>query len=358
MGARVVTTRGLHADLRIVRGAFELSAALRVDPGEVVAVLGPNGSGKSTMLAALAGLLPPVDGRVVLDGLMLDDASAGRHIEPPDRSVGVMFQDYLLFPHLTAVANVAFGLRARGVPKAVALERAGAWLARMGLADMAGRRPRQLSGGQAQRVALARALVTEPRLLLLDEPLAALDAGTRAAVRQDLRRHLSAYDGCTLLVTHDAIEAMVLGDRIVVLEAGRVVQEGTPSDVARHPRTEYVASLVGLNLLRGTARDHEVAVGSGGSVVLGHAATGEVLVAFRPSAVTLHREPPEGSARNVWAGTVSEVEAHGDVVRVAVDGQVSLLADVTPYAVADLRLAPGEPVWATVKATEVTAYPA
>ncbi len=358
MGTGTVTASGLRAELHVVRDEFELSATLHADAGEVVAVLGPNGSGKSTLLASLAGLLHPTGGRVVLDGEVLDDAGERRHVAPPHRRVGVVFQEYLLFPHLTAVTNVAFGLRAQGVAKAIAHERAVAWLARMGLAELADRRPRQLSGGQAQRVALARALVTEPRLLLLDEPLAALDAGTRAAVRQDLRRHLAAYDGCTVLVTHDAIEAMVLGDRVVVLERGRVVQEGTPSDVARHPRTDYVASLVGLNMVRGTAHGHDVSISGGGTVVVGHPLSGEVLVAFRPSAVTLHLAPPEGSARNVWPGTVAEVEAHGDIVRVAVDGQVPLLADVTPFAVADMALAPGEPVWATVKATEVTAYPA
>jgi molybdate transport system ATP-binding protein len=253
---------------------------------------------------------------------------------------------------------VAFGLRARGVPRAEARSRADAWLDRVGLTEYAGSRPRQLSGGQAQRVALARALAADPRLLLLDEPLAALDAGTRLEVRADLRRHLAGYDGAAVVVTHDALDAMVLADRLVVLEQGRVVQEGTPRQVTAHPRTDYVARLVGLNLLRGLAVNGRVDLVGGGTLTSSGHADGDVFVAFSPSAVALHRSRPDGSARNCWPGRVASVEAHGDTVRVSVDGPVSLVADVTPLAVADLGLRPGSEVWAVVKATETTVYPA
>jgi molybdate transport system ATP-binding protein len=349
---------GLDADLRLRRGDFVLDIALSVAPGEVVALLGPNGAGKSTALRMLAGLLSVQDGVVRLGGSVLEDTTARVRLTPEQRHVGVVFQDYLLFPHLSARENVAFGLRARGVDRAEARLRADRWLDRVGLADHAGRRPRQLSGGEAQRVALARALASEPALLLLDEPLAALDAGTRLEVRADLRKHLAGYGGATVVVTHDALDAMVLADRLVVLEDGHVVQSGSPREVAAHPRTDYVARLVGLNLLRGRAVAGRVDLGGGSTVTSSGHADGDVFVAFAPSGVALHRSRPDTSARNCWAGRVGSVEAHGDTVRVAVEGEVAVIADVTPLAVAELGLRPGCEVWATVKATETRVYPA
>ena len=349
----------LVVDVRVRRGRFDLDLALDVEPGEVVALLGPNGSGKSTTLRVLAGLLPADDGSVRLDGFLVEDVATRVHLPPEQRRVGVVFQDYLLFPHLSARENVAFGLRARGVPRAEARERADTWLTRVGLAEHAASRPRQLSGGQAQRVALARALAADPRLLLLDEPLAALDAGTRLEVRADLRHHLSGYDGAVVVVTHDALDAMVLADRLVVLEEGRVVQTGPPKEVAARPRTDYVARLVGLNLLRGRAVDGVVHLDGAASLTSSGHRDGEVFVAFAPAAVTLHRARPEGgSARNCWSGRIVSVEGHGDVVRVALEGGVPVVADVTPMAVADLALRPGSEVWASVKATETSVYPA
>ncbi|WP_026875013.1 ABC transporter ATP-binding protein [Jiangella gansuensis] len=348
----------LTARLTLSRGDLRLAAGLTVAAGEVVALLGPNGAGKSTLLQLLAGTLRPDGGRVELDGTILDDADTGVHVRPRERGVGMVVQDYLLFPTMSVLENVAFGPRSRGVPRERARQRAGEWLARVGLAGYERRRPRELSGGQAQRVALARALIVEPRLLLLDEPLAALDAGTRPVVRAELRRHLAGYDGCTLVVTHDPLEAMVLGDRVVVLERGTVVQEGRPADVARRPRTDYVARLVGLNLLRGVARGLVAELPTGATVALAHEASGPVHVAFPPAAVTLSPRRPEGSARNAWELVITDLEAHGDLVRVTADGAVPVLADVTPLAVADLRLEPGRRVWASVKATEVSVYPA
>ncbi|MGH8823128.1 MAG: sulfate/molybdate ABC transporter ATP-binding protein [Jiangellaceae bacterium] len=348
----------LSAQLLLERGSFTLDVAFGVGSGEVVVLLGPNGAGKSTVLSTLAGLLNPDAGRIVLADVVLVDTAARVHLPPQQRQVGLVLQDYLLFPHLSAIENVAFGLRARGVPRATARGTASRWLERMDLADLGERRPRELSGGQAQRVALARALAGDPAMLLLDEPLAALDAGTRPAVRADLRRHLTAFHGATVLVTHDPLEALVLGDRIIVVEQGRVVQEGPPEELTRHPRTDYVARLVGLNLLRGEARERLVSVGPEASVAIAHDATGMVHVAFAPSTVTLSLDRPHGSARNAWAGRVTDVEQHGDLVRVTVDGPVPLLADVTPLAVADLALAPGVEVWAAVKASEVSVYPA
>ncbi len=348
----------LHADLTVTRGSgFRLDLALRIGPGEVVALLGPNGAGKTTALRALAGLLPVTAGEVRLDGTVWD--APPRVFVPAERRfAGVVFQDYLLFDHLSALENVAFGLRAQGAERAFARARAREWLARVGLGEFAGVRPRSLSGGQAQRVALARALATEPALLLLDEPLAALDASSRLHIRSELARHLGEYPGHTLLVTHDPLDAMVLADRIVIVEEGRVVQEGAPAEVARRPRTDYVAHLVGLNLYRGNASGTTVDLADGGSFTVAEPAAGPVHVAFPPTAVSLHPAAPAGSPRNSWPVTVADLEQHAHTVRVRLDGTPPVLADITPVVVAELDLRPGTPLWATVKATETATYPA
>jgi molybdate transport system ATP-binding protein len=344
---------GLDARVVVERGTFRLDVALTVAPGEVVALLGPNGAGKTTALRALAGLVPLSGGHLRLDGAPLD------RTPPESRPVGVVFQDYLLFPHLTALDNVAFGPRCQGASKAEARAVAAAWLERMGLADHAGAKPRRLSGGQAQRVALARALATRPRLLLLDEPLAALDALTRLEVRAGLRRHLAEFEAVAVLVTHDPLDAMVLADRLVVVEDGRVVQAGTPSEIARRPRTDYIARLVGLNLYRGTAEAHTVRLDAGPAITTTEDLSGPVFVAFPPSAVTLYRDRPSGtSARNLWRCEVAGLETHGDQIRADLTGELSLAADLTAVAAAELGLQPGAPVWAAVKAAQTHAYPA
>ncbi|MFR9797329.1 ABC transporter ATP-binding protein [Streptomyces sp. MS06] len=343
---------GLDARLVVDRDAFRLDVALAAAPGEVLALLGPNGAGKTTALRALAGLVPLTAGHLRLDGAALDGTP------PESRPVGVVFQDYLLFPHLTALDNVAFGPRCRGAGKARARAAAGRWLERMGLADQADAKPRRLSGGQAQRVALARALAIRPRLLLLDEPLSALDARTRLEVRAGLRRHLADFEAVAVLVTHDPLDAMVLADRLVVVEDGRVVQEGSPSAIARRPRTDYIAQLVGLNLYRGRAEGHTVRLGTGAVITTTEDLSGPVFVAFPPGAVTLHRDRPTGSsARNLWRCEVNGLEPHGDQVRADLRGELPLTADLTAVAAAELDLHPGAPVWATVKATQTHAYP-
>ncbi|MFJ9598944.1 ABC transporter ATP-binding protein [Streptomyces althioticus] len=344
---------GLDAHLVVERGSFRLDVTLTAAPGDVVALLGPNGAGKTTALRALAGLAPLTDGRLRLDGTDL------ARTPPESRPVGVVFQDYLLFPHLTALDNVAFGPRCRGAGRSEARTRAAAWLERMGLAEYTGAKPKRLSGGQAQRVALARALATDPRLLLLDEPLAALDARTRLEVRAQLRRHLADFEAVAVLVTHDPLDAMVLADRLVVVEHGRVVQEGAPADVARHPRTEYIAQLVGLNLYRGRADGHTVRLDAGPEVSTTENLSGPAFVAFPPGAVTLYRDRPTGSsARNLWRCEVAGLESHGDQIRVELTGELALAADLTAVAVAELGLHPGAAVWAAVKATQTHAYPA
>ena len=288
----------LSADLGVQRRDFTLDLGLDIGAGEVVALLGPNGAGKSTALRALAGLLRITSGQIAVREQLMAEAASGVHRAPHERPIGVVFQDYLLFPHLTVLDNVAFGPLVRGLDKPEARRRAALLLARVGIAELAQSKPSAISGGQAQRVALARALATEPRLLLLDEPLAALDAKTRLLVRTEVRRHLADFPGATLLVTHDPIDAAVLADRLVVIEDGKVVQEGSPQQVARRPRTDYVARLVGLNLLAGRGNGHRVLLSSGGSVELAESASGEVYVAFRPTAVSLFVHRPDGSPRN------------------------------------------------------------
>jgi molybdate transport system ATP-binding protein len=348
----------LQVDVAFRLGSLELEVQLEAAPGEIVAVLGPNAAGKTTLLRALAGLVPISQGKVTLDDVVFDDVTRGIHLPPERRPIGVVFQDYLLFPHLTALENVAFGLRARGVAARDARARAAAWLDRLGVGDEALARPRALSGGQAQRVALARALAIDPRLLLLDEPLAALDASTRGAVRRDLKRHLASFAGIRIVITHDPLEAIALADRLVILERGHVVQTGSPAEVTQRPRSRYVADLVGVNLLRGTATAGQVALTGGASLQSADGVDGEVFAVIHPRAVALHRARPEGSPRNVWRGRASALDFQGDRVRVGVEGEMPIIAEVTPAAVRELGLAEGGEVWVSVKATEITVYPA
>ncbi|GAA1868219.1 ABC transporter ATP-binding protein [Myceligenerans crystallogenes] len=301
----------------------ELSAA----PGDVVAVVGPNGAGKTTLVQALAGLVP-AGGEVRLGGADLGS------LPPQHRRAGVVFQDQRLFPHLSALENVAFGPRSRGVPAARARDTARDWLDRLHVGELAARRPGRLSGGQAQRVAIARALAAEPALLLLDEPFAGLDVGVAAALRIELSRHLAAYDGVAVLVTHDALDALTLATRVAVLDRGRLAQTGTPQEVAARPRTEHVARLVGLNVIR----------------------EGTTFRAFPPSSVTVSLHEPDDSARNHWRGTIRGASPHGDQIRLQLHGDHDLIADVTPAATRDLGLTPGREVWLSVKETAITTY--
>jgi molybdate transport system ATP-binding protein len=348
----------LEARVRAGVGAFELDVQLAVAAGELVAVLGPNGAGKTSLLRALAGLLPLSAGRVTLDGVVLEDPVEGIRVPSERRPIGLVFQNYLLFPHLSVLENVAFGLRARGMARAAAIDEARRWLDRVGLPAEGDRRPVSLSGGQAQRVALARVLALNPALLLLDEPMAALDASTRVEFRRDLRRHLESFRGVRLLVTHDPVEAMAMADRLVVLENGRVLQSGTPADVTQHPRSRYVADLVGVNLFRGHASNDVITLAGGGSLTAAGAADGDVFAVVHPRTVALYRTRPDGTPRNVWEGQAVDLDLEGDRVRVRLDGSPSIVAEVTPAAVRELGLDRGDSVWISVKATEINVYQA
>jgi len=349
---------GLVVDAEVRRGSFTLAVSLAAAAGQVLGLLGPNGAGKSTLLSAVAGLTPVSAGRIMLAGQVMDDADAGTFVEASGRPVGFVFQNYRLFPHLSVADNVAFSPRARGLGRRAARSAASHWLDRLGLAGLADRKPGQLSGGQAQRVALARALAGQPALLLLDEPLSALDAGTRLDVQAELKRHLADFTGPCLIVTHDPLEALVLADSLVVLENGRIVQEGSPAQVARQPRTDYVAKLVGLNLYAGHADGSAVKLTGGGAfVVPDHGQHGDVLVAVRPSAVVVSSQQPQlSSARNTWPAKITGLTLLADRVRLDLDGQPPALVDVTPAAVAELSLDPGRQVWLSVKATDLEVY--
>ena len=333
-----------------------LVADLAVAAGEVVAVVGPNGAGKTTLVEAVAGTLPGPG-----DAVHLDDTDwTGR--APQERRVGLVFQEHLLFPHLDARANVAFGPRARGTRRRTAAADALRWLDHLGVGDLADRRPDALSGGQAQRVAIARALAARPDVLLLDEPLAALDVAAAASLRDALATHLRSFAGSTLLVTHDALDVRVLADRVVVLERGRIAQDDTPAAVAEAPATRHAARLLGLNVLTGTAAGDQITLVGGGVLVVAGPASGPVVATFAPSAVTLTTAEPVGSARNRWRTTVRRAVEREGVVRVHLEGgidpETQLYADVTRRAAAELGLDPGRPVWASVKATEVTTFDA
>ena len=334
----------------------DVSVRLRVAEGETLALLGPNGAGKSTVLGVIAGLVAPTAGRVSLEGRDL----AG--VPPHRREVALLAQEPLLFPHLTAVENVAFGPRSRGVGRHAARATARQWLDRVGVGDLAARRPQQLSGGQAQRVAIARALAAEPRLLLLDEPMAALDVDVAPALRQLLRTVLA--ERTAIVVTHDALDALLLADRVAVVEGGRVVEEGSTADVLRRPRSAFAARIAGLNLVSG--RWDGESVTDGDITVRGLPSDdappsgGRAVAVFSPAAVSVFREPPGGSPRNALPATVTELEPLGDRFRVralaGAGGRTPLQAEVTAAAVADLGLVPGDQVNLIVKATEVSVH--
>ncbi|GLX40393.1 hypothetical protein Sros01_64660 [Streptomyces roseochromogenus] len=337
----------LHAE---VTGFNELT--LDADPGTTIAVVGENGAGKTTLLRALLGLTPRAHAELRLGDL---DVTA---LPPHKRQVAWVPQDGALFPHLNALANTAYGLRAHGLPKAEARTEARHWLDRLGVGHLAHRKPAELSGGQAQRVALARALATRPRLLLLDEPLAALDQTTRAQVRHTLRRHLAGFGGVCLIVTHDPVEAVSLADRVLVLADGRTLQDAPPGEVTRHPRSPWVARMLGRNAWPCTATRAGLTLATGGILVaadpLPEGARGLAIIA--PESVSLHRDKPTGSPRNVWPGTVREITVLGSRLRILItsDQAPDLIAEITPQAAVDLALADGTGIWASLKATEIT----
>jgi molybdate transport system ATP-binding protein len=350
----------LSATLAKRLGEFTLDCAIEVPQAATLVLVGESGSGKTTLLRLLAGLDTPDRGTIVLDGHTLFEDRARRAVPSWQRDIGLVFQDYALFPHLSAFENVAFGLRATRNSSAQIRARVEAVLARLGIGDLTARRPGQLSGGQQQRVALARALVLEPALLLLDEPLAALDLATRRAVRVELARLLETLPCVTIVVTHSPTEALLFGDEVAVIEAGRIHQRGPRDEMLRHPRSAYVAEFMGVNLFKGSIvrRDPDglahVRTRDGEVTVIDHDPGDEVFVVVHPREITLHLEAPAGSARNLYRGAIAELVPEppfGERFRVVLDTHPPLVAEVTRQAVEGMRLRPGLEVVAAFKAT-------
>lgn len=333
-----------------------VAARFRIEAGETVALLGPNGAGKSTILGVLSGLITPTAGSVFLG----DRNLVG--LPPHQRQIALLAQDPLLFPHMTALDNVAFGPRARGATRHESHAAAQRWLDEVGVGHLSSRKPHQLSGGQAQRVAVARALAAEPELLLLDEPMAALDVAVTPSLRQMLRTVLEKKT--TVIVTHDALDALLLADRVLVIEGGAIVEEGPTPEVMNRPRSPFAAQIAGLNLVAGQWDGEHVThlAAAVTGMTTGHAPRQghQAIAIFSPSAVAVHTAHPDGSPRNVIAATISDIEPLGDRVRVRTTAAESLhlAAEVTPTAAAELNLAPGDQIYLAVKATEVTVYPA
>lgn len=347
-------SNGLEVRARIRRSeTFQLDIDLTVSAGRTVALLGPNGSGKSTAVAAIAGLLPIDEGRLVLDGETLDDPAEDIFVPADRRHIGVVFQDYLLFPHLSVLENVSFGLRTRGTGRDEAHQRSRAWIDRLGLAGLESRRPGDLSGGQAQRVALARALVTEPAALLLDEPLSALDVTTRTEMRRVLDEHLAAFGGPRMLITHDPTEAFLLADEVHIVEHGEITQAGTPDEIRMRPRTPYAADLAGSNFLVASASGGILKVADHVLHVAEELPDGPVVVTIHPTAVSIYTTRPEGSPRNTWLTTLDRVERLGTRARLRTGLPLPLTVEVTEAARSDLALQAGSQVWVAVKATEI-----
>ncbi|HET7225341.1 MAG TPA: ABC transporter ATP-binding protein [Candidatus Eisenbacteria bacterium] len=354
----------LRLELASRRDAFTLEVALEVRDDAPLVLVGESGAGKTTLLELLAGLLRAERGRIELDGETWFDAAAGVFVPPERRGVGYVAQDHALFPHLTVADNVAFGLRARGVPARETAARVTGALERTGAAVLARRRPHELSGGQQQRVAIARALAIAPRLLLLDEPLSALDPAARRALRPELRRLLAGAACPAVYVTHHPTEALALGGEVAVLEGGRITQRGPREELMRHPRSRYVAEFLGVNFLRGASAGGDPAapriVGPHGAFALVEAGEADCTAVVDPRDITLTRERPDGSARNVFEGAVEELAPEppdGALVRVSLATRPPLIAEVTREAVAALALAHGARVYASFKAAGVVVMP-
>jgi molybdate transport system ATP-binding protein len=345
--------------------SFQLEAELQVERGGTLVLVGESGAGKSTVLRLLAGLEHPDGGRIEVDGRTWFDSHMATALPPWRRDVGYVPQDYALFPHLSVFDNVSFGLGAQGLSGRDTRARVSEALARLQIVELERRAPAELSGGQRQRVALARALVTEPRLLLLDEPLSALDLQTRRVLRGELRRLLSELPCVTIYVTHAPLEATAFGEHIIVLEQGRASQSGTRDDLLRRPKSAYIAEFMGMNLFHGRIafRDFagfaEIQAGDRTLSIVDPGGDEEVFAAVGPREVTLHLEPPAGSALNVFEGPIEELVPEppfGERLRVSLATRPPLVAEVTRHSAEALKLSPGQRVYASFKATAVITY--
>lgn len=375
-------SHGLEIEAGLARGGFRVEISLTVERGEALALLGPNGAGKSTVLRAIAGLDPIATGNLRVDGALVEDPTGGVRVPARERSVGYVFQDHRLFPHLNVLDNVAFGIRAGGLPRTEARRRAAGVLERAGIARFAGSLPADLSGGESQRVAVARALATEPGLLLLDEPLAALDVENRAVMREHLSSAIGNFDATVLLVTHDPGDALAITDRIAIIEGGRIVQQGTGLELSAAPASAWVARLVGRTGIAG-AIPPETTVQPGGEVEMNTAAgplrgrtvgllpgdpfpPGPVFASFSPAAVRIGdpgRSGGHGTVPNFWpSARVSAVEPGLGQTIFELDlsrngtGPAPIRAATSPERAGRLR--PGTPVTVEIPPDTIQVTPA
>ncbi len=377
--------RMLNIALETHLNTFQLALELEAKQGQTTVLLGESGAGKSTVLRHVAGLLTPRKGHISLGNAVYFDSGRGINVPPQERPFGYVFQDYSLFPHLSVFENVAFGLRAQYLPRSLVRQRVGEALEQVHLPGLEQRRPAQLSGGQQQRVAIARALALQPHLLLLDEPLSALDVQTRREVRQELRHILAEVETTTLLVTHTYLEALLFGQQILVLEDGRVLQRGGQRELLEHPRSSYVAELIGVNFFQGHVVRYEtpnvcvMQVHNGAQIVQIVATLQdgarpkdgeEAFVVVEPRSITLYPTLPDSSARNTFRGEISQLlrvastshPSNGEnegVFRVTILVDTSmppLTAEVTEASVTRLGLHEGSIVYASFKATEARMY--
>lgn len=339
---------------------FALDVAFTVTEGEALVLIGPTGCGKTMTLRSIAGLERPDRGSIICDGTPLYDSARRISVPPEKRHIGFVFQSYALFPHITALENVAYGPISRGVKRAKAIQIARDALAQVGLADFGAQRPMHLSGGQQQRVALARALAGEARVLLMDEPVAALDAQTRRDVRGELRGVIERIGVATIIVTHDHIDALTLGDKLCVMRQGQIIQQGTRTELLMRPQDEFVADFLGLNLFRGTATiadDDTVEVQVNGAVLCAtEKVSGDVFLTCHPSDITLTLQPPEGSALNLIRGEVAGIVHLGGTARVTVSGSLPLVAEISERSLTALDLKVGDQICASFKASAARCY--
>ena len=342
----------LRVEARTRLGALDLDLTVAVAPGECLALAGPSGAGKTSLLRVAAGLLRPEHGLVEAGSETWLDTRRGLDLPPERRRCGYLFQEYALFPHLSAWQNVAYPLRGSD-----RRQRAAALLDRFGMSALADSRPSTLSGGERQRVALARALAREPDVLLLDEPLSALDARTRAGAVRELGALLRDADVPAVLVTHDFAEAAALGDRVAIVDRGRLLQEGSPSDLAAAPQSAFVADFTGAVVLTGTAHGApdgltHVELDGGGAVTSTDRAAGPVAVSVYPWEIAIEPagEAPHGSTQNRLAAEVLSVTVVGNRVRLGLAGPQPLAAEITRTSADALGLRPGVRVTASWKA--------
>ncbi len=379
----------LNITLDTQLNTFHLALNFSAVRGETTVLLGESGAGKSTVLRTVAGLLKPYKGHISFGDVVYFDSERGIAVPPQERPFGYVFQDYALFPHLTVFENVAFGLRAQHFSRSLVRQRVGEALEQVHLPGLEQRRPAQLSGGQQQRVAIARALALQPQLLLLDEPLSALDVQTRREVRQELRRILAEVNITTVMVTHTYLEALLFGQQILVLEQGHILQQGGQRDLLERPRSAYVAELIGVNFFQGHITRYEsptvcvMQIHNGpqaveilatlreqGADVVRPKIGEEAYVIVEPRSITLYTVQPDSSARNSFRGEVMQIVRVGNTSlspAIESDGvlRVSLLVDasmppltteITQASLVHLNLHEGSIVYATFKATEARAY--